>query len=97
MEIEELKVLEVEGFVSCVYYDMFILGIITLFIPIFKANIQFSTMVFKKINLVHMFFKMYTNWSFLLSRILRRQRLLMCQTEVALRDIMCQGAVYPRP
>ena len=77
-------------------------GIITLFILTFWSNIQFSIVVFKKINLVPMVFKIYPKWSFLLSRTLRRQVLLiwqrelfMWQREVGLRDVRWQVAAFP--
>ena len=54
--------------------------LITLFVLTFRVNIQFSTMIFKKINLVPMFFKMYPKWSFPLSSSLR-QVLVMWQRE----------------
>jgi len=54
-------------------------GIITLFVPTFWDNIQFSIVVFKNINLVPMFFKMYPKWSFLLSRTKQHQLVLMWQ------------------
>ena len=50
----------------------------------FRVNIKFSTVVFKKINLVPVFFKKYPNWSFPLNLTLRHQVLLMWQREVEL-------------
>ena len=35
-------------------------GLITFFVPIFIANNQFGTVVFKKFNLVPKFFKIYS-------------------------------------
>ena len=51
---------------------LIIICIIILFVPTFKINIQFNIVVFKKVNLISMFFKKYLNWSFPLNLILRR-------------------------
>lgn len=50
---------------------------ITLLVPIFSVNIQFSTVVFQKINFVPLFFKKYLNGSFLLTFSQRRQLVLI--------------------
>ena len=49
------------------YFPILYNGLITFFVPIFIANSQFGTVVFKKFNLVPKFFKMYSKWSFLLN------------------------------
>jgi len=54
------------------------------------SGLGFSIVVFKKINLVLMFFKMYPNWSFPLSGTLECQVMLMWQRDMRLRDLRCQ-------
>jgi len=53
--------------IMCLLVLQFLLYLITLSVHTFGVNIQFGTVVFKKINLVPIYFKMYPNWSFPLS------------------------------